>query len=162
MALAAATPLLAVEGVTFFSLQKGPPGAAIVANGQQSRIIDLGSLLEDFADTAAAMTCLDLVISVDTAAAHLAGALAKPVWTLLPFAPDWRWLLGRNDSPWYPSMRLYRQPAPGDWNAVIAQVMADLQNLCASHQRPADAEDFERLYTTGAAAAKRGDHEAAI
>src|SRR5262249_53552896 len=89
LGLAALAPLLAVEGVAFFSLQKGEPAGEIAAAGLAERLVDLGPALGDFADTAAAVSCLDLVISVDTAVAHLAGALGKPVWTLLPFAPDW-------------------------------------------------------------------------
>jgi tetratricopeptide (TPR) repeat protein len=85
-----------------------------------------GAALTDWADTAALMSLLDLVITVDTAAAHLAGALGRPVWTLLPYCPDWRWLLGRPDSPWYPSMRLYRQDRRGDWESVIRRVREDL------------------------------------
>jgi len=80
----------------------------------------------ELAGTAALIAELDLVVTVDTSIAHLAGALAKPTWLLLPFAPDWRWQLDRTDSPWYPTMRLFRQPAPGDWAAVIARVQAEL------------------------------------
>ena len=90
-------------------------------------LIDYTEDIKDFSDTAAFIENLDLVISVDTAVAHLAGALGKPVWTLLPFAPDWRWLLNRDDSPWYPTMRLFRQPSPGDWKSVINQVLKELQ-----------------------------------
>jgi hypothetical protein len=84
------------------------------------RVRDLAGQLGDFADTAGLLAELDLVICVDTAVAHLAGALGRPVWLLLPFAPDYRWLLGREDSPWYPTMRLFRQPAYSDWDAVIS------------------------------------------
>jgi ADP-heptose:LPS heptosyltransferase len=78
--------------------------------------------LVDFADTAALIANLDLIISVDTSVAHLAGALGKSVWTLLPFVPDWRWMLDRSDSPWYSTMRLFRQPTLGDWAAVADEV----------------------------------------
>jgi ADP-heptose:LPS heptosyltransferase len=91
-------------------------------------LIDHTSELADFADTAALIHNLDLVISVDTAIAHLAGAMGKPVWILLPFAPDWRWMLGRDDSPWYPTMHLFRQTISGDWGEVIQRVADSLRN----------------------------------
>ncbi len=118
--------------MSFFSLQKEPREGEFAASGLAERLVDLASFIGDFADTAAAVSCLDLVISIDTAVAHLAGALAKPVWTLLIFAPDWRWLIGRADSPWYPTMRLYRQPASGDWASVIAAVAEALREAAAS------------------------------
>lgn len=93
------------------------------------KFIDYTDAIQDFSDTAAFIGNLDLVISVDTAVAHLAGALGKPVWTLIPFAPDWRWMLNRADSPWYPTMRLFRQPAPGDWKSVITKVKDELLKL---------------------------------
>ncbi len=114
-------PILDLPGFQFLSLQKG-----VSRNLFPNRVLDLSPLLKDFADTAAAMEGLDLVISADTAVAHLAGALSKPVWTLLPYAPDWRWLLHREDSPWYPSMRLFRQQAAGDWGSVVDQVRTAL------------------------------------
>ena len=92
-------------------------------------MLALGDQLTDFADTAAVIANLDLVISVETAVPHLAGAMARPVWTLLPFVPAWRWLLAREDSPWYPSMRLFRQPRSGDWDSVIASVAQRLEQL---------------------------------
>jgi Flp pilus assembly protein TadD len=116
-------PLLSVPGCEWFSLQKG--GAPMPASWA-GRVIDLGSSFGDFADTAAAIDALDLIITVDTSVAHLAGALGKPVWILLPFAPDWRWLLGRDDSPWYPTARLFRQPSIGDWGAVVRDVAGEL------------------------------------
>jgi len=82
----------------------------------------LGSQLGDMADTAAAIAQLDLVITVDTSIAHLAGALGKPVWVLLTFLPDWRWMLHREDTPWYPTMRLFRQTQPDDWEGVLDRV----------------------------------------
>jgi ADP-heptose:LPS heptosyltransferase len=81
-----------------------------------------------FIDTAAVMECLDLVITADTAAAHLAGALGRPTWVALKHMPDWRWLLDRADSPWYPTIRLFRQPKPGDWTSVFAAMEAELRN----------------------------------
>ena len=122
--------LLDVPNCQFLSLQKGTGSAA------PDGVNDLAPLLDDFADTAAAVECLDLVISVDTSVAHLAGALGRPVWTLLPFAPDWRWLLHRSDSPWYPSMRLFRQPVPGDWRAVLRDVKRELVGLTAKWNQP--------------------------
>jgi Flp pilus assembly protein TadD len=133
-------PILAVPDVAFFSLQKGPRATEAAAGPLAGRIIDLGPHLNDFADTAAAVSCLDLVISVDTAVAHLAGALAKPVWTLLPFAPDWRWLLDRDDSPWYPTMRLFRQPYRGDWASVVAYAANELRLHYSGRADPLDAK----------------------
>jgi ADP-heptose:LPS heptosyltransferase len=93
---------------------------------QATGLLDASGELGDFADTAALIAALDLVIAVDTSVAHLAGALGKPTWLMLPFAPDFRWLLKREDSPWYPNMRLFRQQRPGDWHGVIARVSAAL------------------------------------
>ncbi len=118
--LARLAPLAGVEGVRFYSLQKGEAAGEALRAPHGLRIADLSEELADFSDTAAAVANLDLVISVDTAVAHLAGAMGRPVWTLLRFAPDWRWLLVREDCPWYPTMRLFRQTRPGDWDAAIA------------------------------------------
>jgi hypothetical protein len=120
-------PLLESTPCAFYSLQKAAAAAEVVkldASGE--RVCDYSGELETFADTAAFIGALDLVISVDTAVAHLAGALGKPVWILLPFAADWRWLQEREDSPWYPSARLFRQPRAGDWDSVIESVAAAL------------------------------------
>ena len=94
-----------------------------------SGIRNYGDELKDFADTAAICSLMDLVISVDTSVAHLAGAIGKTTWVLLPYAPDWRWLLNRNDCPWYDSVRLYRQPDDMRWDAVLEQVAYDLMHL---------------------------------
>jgi tetratricopeptide (TPR) repeat protein len=120
-------PLFDLPGLHFFSLQKAGPRAP-----ETFPFTDVMDEMEDFADTAALIANLDLVISVDTAVAHLAAALGKPVWMLDRFDPDWRWLTGRRDSPWYPTLRLYRQPAPRDWDAVIAEVAGDLRSLTAA------------------------------
>jgi tetratricopeptide (TPR) repeat protein len=125
-------PLLDVPGVSFISLQVGPRAAGLAAL-PPGTIVDLSAELTDFAETAGAMLNLDLVIAVDTAVVHLAGALARSAWVMLPFSPDWRWMLEREDSPWYPSLRLYRQPRPGDWDNVIARVAADLRQRAAAH-----------------------------
>lgn len=115
-----------VDGITFYSLQIGHGSEQLEGVSETLTITDFTGELRDFSDTAAFIHNLDLVISVDTAVAHLAGALGKPVWTLLPFVPDWRWLLKREDSPWYPSMRLFRQSLPGDWSEVFARVKHEL------------------------------------
>ncbi len=96
---------------------------------EQYQVVDLSPQLTDFALTAAAIQQLDLVITVDTSVAHLAGALGKAVWIVLPYVPDWRWLLDRDDSPWYPSMRLFRQTQAGDWPGVFARVSEALDSL---------------------------------
>ena len=118
--------LLQIPGISFYSLQKGPAAASLKT--ADSTVVDLGGELANFADTAAAIAHLDLVIGVDTAVVHLAGALGKPVWTLLPIPPDWRWLEAREDSPWYPTMRLFRQKSHGDWNEVVERVKSALQH----------------------------------
>jgi hypothetical protein len=120
MSLATLAPLYGLDA-TFVSLQPDvrQDDAGVLA---QSGILDFRGELRDFADTAALMQALDLVISVDTSVAHLAGALGRPLWILLPRVPDWRWLLDREDSPWYPGARLFRQDRPGDWPVVIEHV----------------------------------------
>lgn len=127
--LATFAPLARVPGVTFYSLQKGVAAAQLHQPPAGMELIDYSGDLHDFTDTAAFIMNLDLVISVDTAPVHVAGALAKAVWTLLPFAPDWRWLRDRQDSPWYPTMGLFRQPRLGDWEAVMEQVAQSLEGL---------------------------------
>ena len=133
--LAALEPLAHLPGVSLVSLQKGP-GLEQLRNAPfAARIVDWSADLDTgpdaFLDTAALMAGLDLVITSDTSIAHLAGALGRPVWTALPLSPEWRWLLERNDSPWYPSMRLFRQTTDGDWGAVVAEIVAALRPLAA-------------------------------
>jgi len=122
MRLAKLAPLGQLPGARLFSLQKGKEAAEAKTLPPGMELVDWTQELKDFADTAALVANLDLVIAVDTAVVHLAGAMGKPVWTLLPFVPDWRWLLEREDSPWYPTMRLFRQNSWGDWNSVIKRV----------------------------------------
>jgi len=119
-------PLLEVPGCRFISLQEGERRGDIGAAGLDRMIADPGDDVADFADTGRLIMDLDLVIAVDTAVAHLAGALNKPVWTLLPKICDWRWMLDRADSPWYPSMRLFRQTEYGDWQGVMDEVTGAL------------------------------------
>jgi len=114
-----------IPGITFVNLQHGPAAAGL-------RLADLSAQLPDFAETAALVENLDLVVTVDTSIAHLAGALGKPAWVLLPAAPDWRWLLERSDSPWYASLRLMRQERAGDWSSVLARVMRALPSVAGS------------------------------
>ncbi|HXE52803.1 MAG TPA: tetratricopeptide repeat-containing glycosyltransferase family protein, partial [Tepidisphaeraceae bacterium] len=118
------SPLNSIRDCQFFSLQKWKPAAVDQA---PLPMIDWTSELNDFADTAALLENLDLVITVDTAVAHLAGAMSRRVWVLLPFVPDWRWMLNRADSPWYPTMQLFRQPTPGNWDSVINNVCQALR-----------------------------------
>ena len=114
---------------TFVSVQREVRDADAAVLQSRSDILHFGTELKDFSDTAALLSNLDLVISVDTCVAHLAGALAKPVWILLTFLPDWRWLLDREDSPWYPTARLFRQDGTRTWDDVIARVRAALQDF---------------------------------
>jgi tetratricopeptide (TPR) repeat protein len=127
-------PLLEIPGVHLIGLQKGP--AAKQRFDQENgkiHFVNLGAELKDFSDTAGLIENLDLVISVDTAVAHLAGAMGKPVWVLLPFIPDWRWMMNRKDSPWYSSMRLFCQKIKDDWNSVFQQITDELRILVATH-----------------------------
>lgn len=135
--LAAFAPLGTVAGASFISLQKGNPAAELAT--APFPITNPMTDVRDFADTAALIAGLDLVITVDTSVAHLAGALGKPVWLLSRFDGCWRWLRARSDSPWYPTMRLYRQPSPGDWAPIIAAITADLTSLVAGASNTARA-----------------------
>jgi len=115
-------PLPVIPRLDFVNLQHGGPAGRL-------GLPDLSPRMTDYAETAALIENLDLVVTVDTSVAHLAGAMGKPVWIMLPFAPDWRWLLNRADSRWYRSARLFRQPAAGDWTSVLADVMRELELL---------------------------------
>lgn len=123
-------PLTKINGVQLFSLQKGDHEQDLIRHDHLP-IEDLGPDLQDFSDTAAVIEQLDLVISVDTAVLHLAGALGKPAWALIPFAPDWRWLLKREDSPWYPTVKLFRQTKPDQWKDVMERIREALTPLCS-------------------------------
>ncbi len=124
--------VLGVPGVTFYSLQKGPGVAELAGMDAALRPVSLDAELLDFADTAAAIDSLDLVICVDTSVAHLAGAMGKPVWMLVPAASDWRWLKDRTDSPWYPTMKLFRQQKLREWGGVLHSVKTELERLAES------------------------------
>jgi tetratricopeptide (TPR) repeat protein len=121
-------PLSKLPGVALYSLQKGEEAQEAKNPPEGMSLVDHTDEIRDFADTASFVENLDLIISVDTAVAHLAGALGKPVWTLLPFSPEWRWLLDREDSPWYPTMRLFRQSSHGDWRSVIDRVTCKIRD----------------------------------
>lgn len=161
VALEQLAPLFAVPGVLFYSLQIGRGAEQL--EPLKAQIMDLAPVTDDMADTAAQITHLDLVITVDTSIAHLAGALSKPVWVILPFSHDWRWLQDRQDSPWYPSMRLFRQPSSGDWSSVVQQIQHDLAALAEGNRslltpepasaaavggRPADEKAGNRISET--------------
>ena len=115
-------PLARLPGVHLVSLQKGAGAEELQETRDRFPMTEVGSRLDDFMDTAAVLANLDLVITCDSAVAHLAGSLGRPVWVALPFVPDWRWLLDRNDSPWYPTMRLFRQDRRGDWQGVFQRI----------------------------------------
>jgi tetratricopeptide (TPR) repeat protein len=144
--LASFAPLAGLEGVQLFSLQKGSGEEQLTQSADRLSIIDLGSHLHDFMDTAAAVRNLDLVITCDTAVAHLAGALGIPVWIALSLAPDWRWLLHRDDSPWYPTVRLFRQRTLGDWDEVFERIAAELGKQIAQRQRQPFAPPPHEIY----------------
>jgi Flp pilus assembly protein TadD/SAM-dependent methyltransferase len=163
VALAEFGGVLGVPGVTFYSLQKGPAVAELAGIDRALRPESLDAELLDFADTAAAIANLDLVICVDTAVAHLAGAMGKPVWVLVPAASDWRWLKERTDSPWYPTMRLFRQEKLREWGGVLASVQVELEVLAGAQVRedsrkveaaPSSAIEPVRVASTKAAQCK--------
>jgi hypothetical protein len=124
-------PLARIQGLNLFSLQKGPAETQIRDSELKDGMVHLGAELNDFSDTAAVISQLDLLIAVDTSVAHLAGAMARPVWVLLPAIPDWRWMLDRKDSPWYPTMRLFRRPCGGDWAPVVDGIASELRRMIA-------------------------------
>jgi hypothetical protein len=121
--------LAQIPGVRLYGLQKGQAATQLEELSDKIAVTDLDSQIEDFTDTAAVIENLDLVVSVDTAVLHLAGAMGKPVWALLPFTSDWRWMLDRRDSPWYPTMKLFRQRKWGDWDDVFQRVAEELKIL---------------------------------
>lgn len=134
VSLARFAPLANIPGVRLFSLQRGP---GLEELGQVDfPLVELGSHFETFMDTAAVLMNLDLLITIDTAVAHCAGALGRPVWVMLPFVPDWRWLLEREDSPWYPGMRLFRQKRMGDWDEVFQQIEGELAAWAVPRSQP--------------------------
>jgi hypothetical protein len=127
--LKAFAPIAALDRVVLLSLQMGAPQTQLDGYAGRAPLVDLGREIVDFGDSAAILENLDLVIAVDTSIVHLAGAMGRPVWALLASAPDWRWMLNREDSPWYPSVVLLRQPAPGRWDALLEGVARRLQAM---------------------------------
>jgi len=134
--LAQLLPLLRTRGVTWISLQKGPAAEQLAALPDDVFVWDGSSRDRDLAETAALIATLDLVITTDTCIAHLAGAMAKPAWILLPHLADWRWMQQTETTPWYPTARLLRQPAAGDWAAVVDRAIGDLNRLLDRHWKP--------------------------
>jgi tetratricopeptide (TPR) repeat protein len=151
--LADLAPLAAIQGITFFSLQMDEASHEAASPPQGMPLVDLTDHITDFADTAAFISQLDLVITIDTSVAHLSGALGKPTFVLLPYVSDWRWMLKRSDSPWYPTMRLFRQSARGDWREPVQEMAAAVAGLhaasaqrmsrCARGITPAAVEQYE-------------------
>jgi hypothetical protein len=125
-------PLLAVEGVRFFSLQLG--GEPLEDPKGCAPVVDLAPFLSTYAITAACLQHLDLLVTVDTSVAHLAGALGRPVWMMLPACNDWRWLLRRTDSPWYPTLKLFRQGQLGDWTGVLQEIRIECAALAVGNK----------------------------
>jgi ADP-heptose:LPS heptosyltransferase len=127
MSLPDLAPVTALDGITLVVLQKGSGQRQTGSYYGRAPLVHLSAEIDSFEDTAAIIAGLDLVLTVDTSVAHLAGAMGKPVWIMLPWNAEWRWLTERSDSPWYPTARLFRQPAPGDWRGVAEQVAAALR-----------------------------------
>ncbi|WP_448561159.1 tetratricopeptide repeat protein [Trichothermofontia sp.] len=168
--LAVFADLFSVPDISFYSLQVGQDAQALAdlrqAQGLGDRLQDLRPQICDFADTAAWIEQLDLVISVDTSVAHLAGALGKPTWVLLPYLCDWRWGRDRSDTPWYPNLRLFRQSTPEDWPSLIATVKAALCQAAPPPAQPtalpATPPDTKTLFQQGTTALQAGDWDTAI
>jgi hypothetical protein len=129
MSLPDLAPVTAVDGIALIVLQKGAGQRQTGSYYGRAPLVHLSAEIGSFEDTAAIIEGLDLVLTVDTSVAHLAGAMGKPVWIMLPWAAEWRWLMHRTDTPWYPTVRLFRQPTAGDWKSVAQQVAAALKAL---------------------------------
>jgi hypothetical protein len=140
IALPTLSPLFALSGVSWYSLQR-EEDEKDVARVDTARVLNRLPARNDFDGTAALVDTLDLVVSVDTSLVHLAGALARPTWVMLPFASDWRWRQERTDSPWYPTARLFRQPRAGDWDSVVARIARELAALAGGSPVQADIRD---------------------
>jgi hypothetical protein len=153
MRLETLLPLLDLPGATFASLQHEVREEDLALLQSRRNVAALGADFKDFADTAAAIAALDAVIAVDTAVAHLAGAMGKPLFLLLPFAADFRWLRGRADSPWYPSARLFRQPQFGDWDGTVERLRHELAQL--DH----DPEKWKPVFGKDHAPTRLADHD---
>lgn len=153
-------PLVALKGLRFYSLQIGHKDRFPLPKTFTDNLTDLTEHINNFADTAGLIANLDLVITIDTAVAHLAGSMGKPVWVMLPFASDWRWQIERSDSVWYPTMRLFRQPADGDWHSVVAKIVLALKGqLLQAANGLADLEsmDIQTCYELGVKLKESGD-----
>ena len=146
----------------FYSLQKGAATVELTGNAAGMRIDDLGPELLDFADTAAVLDQLDLLISIDTSVAHLAGALGTPAWVLIPSPADWRWMNEREDTPWYPTLRLFRQRTQGDWSDVHARVKDALETRVAAHRSARDAPSAAATPSTTAAVLRANRRSASV
>jgi len=156
-------PLADISGVSLYSLQMSCDMRETENTSQGIGVIDFTSDIDDFADTAALIANLDLVISIDTAVAHLSGALGKETWVLLPHAADWRWMLERDDSPWYPTAKLYRQESPGDWPGVVTRLEKALRERVSRYQSQAGqySPELEEAYSEGLSLLQEGDAAAA-
>ena len=141
IALSRLASLWSAASPRFIGIQRELRGEDAELLAREPRVMQIGAELDDFADTAAVIALVDLVVSVDTSVAHLAGAMGRPVWILLPFSPDWRWALAGESSPWYPTARLFRQPTLGDWDSVIERVRRELDRFVREGR---DANDPQR------------------
>jgi hypothetical protein len=126
--LADLAPIGNVPGIALLALQKGPKTGQAGSWYGRAPLINLGAEIQDYDDTMAILANIERLVTVDTSVAHLAGAMGRPVWVMLPYAPDWRWLLGRENTPWYPSMRLFRQSTARRWDDVLQAVAAELEH----------------------------------